>query len=401
MSNNQIQDKLNNLADHIIELTGSNKELYKHLNRIAGSINRVDTTVEDLQRRLDSMNGMIEYQDSRTDELTKQLYSMNDIEPRIATLEVNTDIEDSKSIKETIKSHYGELSQAASELGRQLDKFKKDTNNELHKFAAHIGTEIGELKAHVENLQSKEKAREQGCTTQPAPHQLSTIGATTGRSECCNSGDRTSEKSTEAVGQSKQETSPYKRDTKELIGVYPPSSFYMAGRVTTYSDLHVYEQDLAKYKKVGKEPYSVTLLDGRRYLTWKLHLRDARDEEYKMTAAVDVNKYGYETTDCTSPNPPQKAKTEKVCPGIEQIPFHSIERIGAIFEEGRIKYGRDNWKKGVGDNEFITERIKHMIRHLMLFANGDRQEDHLAKVGWGSVALMELIRLGEENGRED
>lgn len=91
-----------------------------------------------------------------------------------------------------------------------------------------------------------------------------------------------------------------------------------------------------------------------------------------------------------------KAKTETVSPGVDQVPYASIERIGAIFAEGEIKYGRDNWKKGVGDTEFQEERIRHMIRHLFLYANGDRTEDHLAKVGWGSVALMELKRLEEQ-----
>lgn len=82
------------------------------------------------------------------------------------------------------------------------------------------------------------------------------------------------------------------------------------------------------------------------------------------------------------------AKSEMICPGIEQIPFEALEACGAIFEEGRVKYGLGNWKKGVKDEEYQTERTRHAIRHLMLYANGDRSEDHVAKVMWWTVTTI-------------
>jgi hypothetical protein len=89
---------------------------------------------------------------------------------------------------------------------------------------------------------------------------------------------------------------------------------------------------------------------------------------------------------------PEKAKTDIAASGVAQVPFHAIEQIGSIFKEGELKYGRDNWLKGVGDKPYQEQRAEHALRHLMLWMQGDRSENHLAKVGWFSVTQMELER---------
>ncbi len=81
-------------------------------------------------------------------------------------------------------------------------------------------------------------------------------------------------------------------------------------------------------------------------------------------------------------------KSELLSPGVEQIPFEGLEAIGAIFSEGEKKYGRDNWKQQPNNAEYNKERTRHAIRHLMLWANGDRQEPHLAKVAWFCVTTI-------------
>lgn len=108
----------------------------------------------------------------------------------------------------------------------------------------------------------------------------------------------------------------------------------------------------------------------------------------------------------TSPSPPPgkeadpvKAKTEVLGTAIRQIPVASLQAIGSIFEEGAAKYGRNNWLKGAGDREYQEERLEHAITHLMLYANGDRSENHLAKVAWFCVTQLEHTRLENENGR--
>ena len=83
-----------------------------------------------------------------------------------------------------------------------------------------------------------------------------------------------------------------------------------------------------------------------------------------------------------------KPKTEELAPGVEQIPFEALEELGYIFAEGEKKYGRDNWKKQPDNKEYDNERTRHAIRHLMLWANGDRTEPHLAKVMWFCVTTI-------------
>ena len=81
-------------------------------------------------------------------------------------------------------------------------------------------------------------------------------------------------------------------------------------------------------------------------------------------------------------------KSEVLSPGVDQVPFEGIEAIGAIFAEGEIKYGRGNWKKQPDNDEYNRERCRHAIRHLMLWANGDRSENHIAKVAWFCVTTI-------------
>jgi hypothetical protein len=92
------------------------------------------------------------------------------------------------------------------------------------------------------------------------------------------------------------------------------------------------------------------------------------------------------------PPPEKKAASDKVGTGLTMIPFYSILHIGAIFVEG-LRYGRDNWKKGVNDKEYQEERLEHAILHLIKWKEGDRTEDHLAKVAWFCVTQLELERL--------
>jgi len=92
---------------------------------------------------------------------------------------------------------------------------------------------------------------------------------------------------------------------------------------------------------------------------------------------------------------PSKAATDKVGTGLTLIPWYSILAIGAIFIEG-LRYGRDNWKKGVNDKPYQEERLEHAMLHLLKWKEGDRSEAHLAKVAWFCVTQLELERLQNE-----
>lgn len=89
---------------------------------------------------------------------------------------------------------------------------------------------------------------------------------------------------------------------------------------------------------------------------------------------------------------PFKAKTDKVSTGLALIPWYSILAIGKIFVEG-LRYGKDNWKKGVNDKDYQEERLEHALTHIALWKEGDRSEEHLAKVAWFCITQLELERL--------
>ncbi len=96
-----------------------------------------------------------------------------------------------------------------------------------------------------------------------------------------------------------------------------------------------------------------------------------------------------------SPADDSKAKSDVVGVGLMLIPWYSILSIGKIFIEG-LRYGRDNWKKGVGDKTYQEERLEHAMLHLIKYKERDRTEDHLAKVAWFCVTQIELERLEKE-----
>lgn len=89
------------------------------------------------------------------------------------------------------------------------------------------------------------------------------------------------------------------------------------------------------------------------------------------------------------------AKSDIVGTGLVLIPWYSILAIGKIFIEG-LRYGRDNWKKGVGDKAYQEERLEHAMLHLLKWKEGDRTEAHLEKVAWFCVTQLELERLEQE-----
>lgn len=89
------------------------------------------------------------------------------------------------------------------------------------------------------------------------------------------------------------------------------------------------------------------------------------------------------------------AKSDVVGTGLVLIPWYSILAVGKIFIEG-LRYGRDNWKNGVGDKGYQEERLEHAMLHLLKWKEGDRSEAHLAKVAWFCVTQLELERLEEK-----
>lgn len=89
--------------------------------------------------------------------------------------------------------------------------------------------------------------------------------------------------------------------------------------------------------------------------------------------------------------PPNQGKRDKIRPRHDLIPLGFIDELASIFEEGREPrpgmpegYG-DSWKAG-GD-DFLRDCLNHASNHLHLYMDGDRSENHLAKVAWNVLCV--------------
>lgn len=94
------------------------------------------------------------------------------------------------------------------------------------------------------------------------------------------------------------------------------------------------------------------------------------------------------------------AKTDREAFSLTQIPCHALVRLGAVFREGEVKYGRGNWRHGVGDRAYQLERANHALKHLLWYVHrletGEEigeGEDNVGRVMWWCATQMELERL--------
>jgi hypothetical protein len=83
------------------------------------------------------------------------------------------------------------------------------------------------------------------------------------------------------------------------------------------------------------------------------------------------------------------AKRAERVPEYHRIPLALFKRTALRFSLGATRYGEGNYRKSLGDDAFIKQAIDHAIEHLILYANGDRADDHLAAVAWACAVLME------------
>jgi len=69
---------------------------------------------------------------------------------------------------------------------------------------------------------------------------------------------------------------------------------------------------------------------------------------------------------------------------LDLIPPEALLELGEVFGEGAVRHGDENWKKGM-PNAVV---INHMMRHLLLYIKGDRDEPHMGKVMFGCCVLI-------------
>ena len=67
-----------------------------------------------------------------------------------------------------------------------------------------------------------------------------------------------------------------------------------------------------------------------------------------------------------------------------RFPWRGIGGYARAMAEGAAKYGEGNWLKGFP----VRDLINHAIRHVYLWLDGDRTEDHLGHAVWNAMTAI-------------
>lgn len=66
------------------------------------------------------------------------------------------------------------------------------------------------------------------------------------------------------------------------------------------------------------------------------------------------------------------------------IPVIALKRVAAVYEKGASKYSARNWETGINQSRCYDSAL----RHLMQYAEGLRDEDHLAQAAFNVLAMI-------------
>jgi len=66
------------------------------------------------------------------------------------------------------------------------------------------------------------------------------------------------------------------------------------------------------------------------------------------------------------------------------LPGCAILRLARHFENGAKKYGDRNWERGIPISSFIDSAL----RHIFMYMDGQKQEDHLCAAAWNLICAM-------------
>jgi hypothetical protein len=74
------------------------------------------------------------------------------------------------------------------------------------------------------------------------------------------------------------------------------------------------------------------------------------------------------------------------------MPAYAMFRLARLFENGAIKYGESNWRKGIPLKRFLDSAE----RHLHKLKAGFVDEDHASAVNWNISCFIETQKMIEE-----
>jgi hypothetical protein len=75
------------------------------------------------------------------------------------------------------------------------------------------------------------------------------------------------------------------------------------------------------------------------------------------------------------------------------LPTRAIRRLAEHYENGAVKYGDNNWLKGMPLKRMMDSAMRHLFKAL----EGQTDEDHLIAAAWNILGIIELQERIEEN----
>lgn len=66
------------------------------------------------------------------------------------------------------------------------------------------------------------------------------------------------------------------------------------------------------------------------------------------------------------------------------LPASSIFLVSRIFEDGAMKYGKNNWQKGIPIQRYISSALSHIFKYM----DGLRDEPHLPMAAWNILCAI-------------
>jgi len=89
--------------------------------------------------------------------------------------------------------------------------------------------------------------------------------------------------------------------------------------------------------------------------------------------------------------------TQEGKPRFDLIPPTALYRVAMHYGNGSKKYNPWNWAQGMEFSRFFSS----MFRHMMQFALGDKDEDHLAAVVFNAMCIMHFQDLENKPELDD
>lgn len=75
------------------------------------------------------------------------------------------------------------------------------------------------------------------------------------------------------------------------------------------------------------------------------------------------------------------------------LPVEALKRVAEHYTKGAVKYGDNNWRKGITTERFIESACRHWAQYRL----GETEEDHLSAVVFNILGII----FNEEKGIND